>query len=1114
MKKIGIALLCFLLLGALFAGGITVAAQETSIEVSGADILRGARSNVNRDGTAVNITDEGVIVRGLFESTKPVVKVAIKKGTEFTEDFSVQTNILNADDGCTMDIGVIYGDVDESWMDPWDFLGIDMNDPGSVGKFEDIGGFTVRFSLSGQSVSTAMMKGAGTDRERAAFAVAGVTQALAFQQNREVRFVKEEGNWKILSGETVLPLEANATLLNPSGSADAQEFVNSTLDAMLGKQVYICIVMEGADGTDAAVRVESVGGVPLCASRTEDALLGDVSYNPDPQQKIEFSLAENYYMGLPEYSDRTFTYLSQAYQNPSYGVTERGLYLGGRDKLYGVNADLTYLTPFEEFDGFSAVLATGDMPKTTSAVNSSISFTMNGQKFASYYAWNSVHIRITFPYGNARELLVSMLLWGEPVSGVNVLRAETPAAYVQAGDGGEIVIKVAKTGDNYYVYVNGVRFGDGIEDVLNDTVRRIEEGYTDAAGTNRGFYVSTLNTTAYTATGLGVEDALIENTPCHYLKQIGGAKIVNERPTLKTAQAPYAPDAGDVTSDSIRLSFSSETPDRTDSNMTIDGYLVERYIGETLDTSFFLNGKDTRTFEDTGLRSDTRYIYRVYAVQGAGSESAIRLVAYQPVAVRTLAASQPAAMGGILFVAGGVGLAALLIAAIAVVIKFTKRTRIAVCSHSVCAAQKTGVSDRGRAGIRVICTALSCCIALAALGGCAKTGDSGEPGTPPPSGGDTDNPTDPPVQTEQIMIDTFENMTTPAWESGLMYNETVLMLKEGEGAAEGKLAFVPKKVLSVRNYSLTVTYRENVDYIVESDGTIRLTENSECPWLYKENLTYATRPQGVEGLYEFPSASSAIPNLMYTETSFLVEKQLCVTYEYDKEDFSREAVSSADADKLPRLRAALQEGETLRMAVLGDSISEGANSSGKLNMAPWQPTYSSLFRQYLEKRFGTDVLFENFSLGGMASAWGAQRAYAVGQFMPDVVILSFGANDGGKGQNNSVTPVSVEEFTKNICEAMENVRKYNPNCEFILVSSLMPNPQCGAFGIQGEYAAAMKGIAENDDSVVAVDMYSLHEYMIEDCGKHYVDLSSNNINHPNDFLIRLYTMNIISALWD
>ena len=114
---------------------------------------------------------------------------------------------------------------------------------------------------------------------------------------------------------------------------------------------------------------------------------------------------------------------------------------------------------------------------------------------------------------------------------------------------------------------------------------------------------------------------------------------------------------------------------------------------------------------------------------------------------------------------------------------------------------------------------------------------------------------------------------------------------------------------------------------------------------------------------------------------------------------------------------------------------------------------------------------------------------------------------------NSVTPVSVNAFMQNIRDAIYNVRKYNPNCEFILVSSMMMNPAGGAFGIQDKYADAMTEFASNDNSVVAVDMYHLYECLVNDCGKQYIDLNSNNVNHPNDFYIRMYAMNIIAALW-
>jgi hypothetical protein len=67
-----------------------VYAEGDSLVVVYSDILRGARSNVNRELLSVNIEDDGVIVGGVTEApAKAVLKAGIKKGTAFGESFSV-----------------------------------------------------------------------------------------------------------------------------------------------------------------------------------------------------------------------------------------------------------------------------------------------------------------------------------------------------------------------------------------------------------------------------------------------------------------------------------------------------------------------------------------------------------------------------------------------------------------------------------------------------------------------------------------------------------------------------------------------------------------------------------------------------------------------------------------------------------------------------------------------------------------------------------------------------------------------------------------------------------------------------------------------------------------
>ena len=48
--------------------------------------------------------------------------------------------------------------------------------------------------------------------------------------------------------------------------------------------------------------------------------------------------------------------------------------------------------------------------------------------------------------------------------------------------------------------------------------------------------------------------------------------------------------------------------------------------------------------------------------------------------------------------------------------------------------------------------------------------------------------------------------------------------------------------------------------------------------------------------------------------------------------------------------------------------------------------------------------------------------------------------------------------------------------------------------------------------MVSIDIYNLHSYMLE--SKNYVDLSGNNINHPNDYMIRVHAMQLMATLVD
>jgi hypothetical protein len=64
---------------------------------------------------------------------------------------------------------------------------------------------------------------------------------------------------------------------------------------------------------------------------------------------------------------------------------------------------------------------------------------------------------------------------------------------------------------------------------------------------------------------------------------------------------------------------------------------------------------------------------------------------------------------------------------------------------------------------------------------------------------------------------------------------------------------------------------------------------------------------------------------------------------------------------------------------------------------------------------------------------------------------------------------------------------------------------------QTEYTEYLVKLAKNYENVAVVDIGAMHQDILH-AGKHYTEMSSNNVNHPNDFFARIYAMNLLSSL--
>jgi hypothetical protein len=342
----------------------------------------------------------------------------------------------------------------------------------------------------------------------------------------------------------------------------------------------------------------------------------------------------------------------------------------------------------------------------------------------------------------------------------------------------------------------------------------------------------------------------------------------------------------------------------------------------------------------------------------------------------------------------------------------------------------------------------------------------------------------------------LQTLLAPVWAGSRIENETLLPTSVGGKPAEGNLALIPSKILSVKNYGLYEEYQEGRDFVMDG-RTLRLTENSSIQSRTYEEL-YHQDPKG------FPGVQTAKDGgfIAFSEGTFLEARQLAVTYLHD-EPWDGPVPVPAEKN-LPRTFEKLRTGAPLKLVVYGDSISQGGSASGHAVRAPWLPRWADLVADQLRRSSGCDIDYINTSLGGTRSDWGRESVDGLVSFeKPDLVILGFGMNDG-----TAPVPFTVEEFCDNIRFMMQAIRKQNPDTEFMLLMSWQPNEKWRGFGPMPDYLTAFKEM--EGPGVAVADVWSIHDYLLKH--KTYWDMSINHVNHPNDFIVRIYAQTILARL--
>lgn len=335
----------------------------------------------------------------------------------------------------------------------------------------------------------------------------------------------------------------------------------------------------------------------------------------------------------------------------------------------------------------------------------------------------------------------------------------------------------------------------------------------------------------------------------------------------------------------------------------------------------------------------------------------------------------------------------------------------------------------------------------------------------------------------------------PFWKTDTIVDETVQVIRQGD-TASAPLLFKAKKILSVKATNYSKTFKKGKDWDYKNHRLV-FGPNSTVPFFTKDSLVFNQSKPGnsfngkVKGTY-----------ILFAEGSYFASKQISVTYIKDKGEEWKGPVPQYSAGKLPNTSKLLNARKAIKVVFYGNSIETGSNASGYEQAPPFMPSWPDQVIYNLRRHYGNNVNYANTSVPGKLAEWGLDSVQMkVVAESPDLVIIGFGMNDG-------TAKIAPDVYRNQIKGIIDAVRVKNSRAEFILIAPMLANPLSVFSGLQSSYKTELDKLAVN--GIVIADMTGVHSTLLQ--YKSYQDMTGNNINHPNDYLVRWYAQFICGLL--
>ncbi len=338
----------------------------------------------------------------------------------------------------------------------------------------------------------------------------------------------------------------------------------------------------------------------------------------------------------------------------------------------------------------------------------------------------------------------------------------------------------------------------------------------------------------------------------------------------------------------------------------------------------------------------------------------------------------------------------------------------------------------------------------------------------------------------------WESYMVPYWDTGLITNEAVYPLQRQNGTlGDFTLMYPADRIVSVRNSTLKTDYKEGVDYELV-DGKLRILSTGSIPTVKYTDHYFTTQRSNSYRMRN----TNPTRYVRFQEGQGIPSVQLAVTY--TRSGSWSGYMPPHQGESLPNTLSKLEGGTNLKIVFFGDSITNGGNSSGEINMSPYAERWTVMFERELKRLYpAASISCANTSVSG--GSWSPEAVDNVqGSIVdqdPDLVILALGTND-------YEFQYSASQTYNSMSYVVDTIKNAKPDCEIILVAPMLSNPECFDPDLLDEYIAGYRRKAAEYGGVVIADVNAVHKYLLT--RKSYTDLSANNLCHLNDTLARTY----------